>query len=200
MRFDSRRFFTAVLTKTALILFSLGLTLAHQTAIAAGDSLGLLDTNTLTNSDKTEQVFDFTLPTSTTKNLRLAELRGQPLLIQFTANWCSECESRIQELLTTLANNPEHRLLVIELAANRATAAPIARAIQQRIEQQSLSQQIDWLYDNEGHVGERYGIDELPVTLVLNHDGIPAERANKESTLETLIQHYEELQRAYPKL
>jgi peroxiredoxin len=95
--------------------------------------------------------------------LSLAGYRGEPVLVHFWASWCSVC--RLEEgSIQKLAAAGEHR--VITVATGSGDAAKVAGYLK------SKGLAFPTLVDEDGELGEAFGVTGLPTTFVVGPDGV----------------------------
>lgn len=107
---------------------------------------------------------DFTLPSDGQYNLRLSEQRGFVEVIVFWASWCRSCPVQLDSLnaLQEKYENYGVKVWAISLDKSRDDA-------QHYLAHKQLKFTI--LYDNAFEVSERYDIDDLPASLIVDRDG-----------------------------
>jgi peroxiredoxin len=108
---------------------------------------------------------DFVLKSVTGENLRLSEHRGDVVLVSFWATWCGDCRAQLtalNEWYDTYAN-AGFRLLAISLDRERADVRETA---------ESLGLDYSVLHDADLEVSQLYGVNEMPVAVLVDRDGI----------------------------
>ena len=120
---------------------------------------------------------DFQLRTLSGDPIRLSDLRGRVVLINFWTTWCTACVGELPELVALQKQNPENfKILGISLdyvpdddgdqKPDPATIRPkIARAIQER----GLNYPV--LVDEHNEVGGCFNGGELPTTIIVDAQG-----------------------------
>ena len=134
------------------ILLALGaLTLASAGAAAALPAMGAAAP-------------DFAAKSDSGRNVRLSELRGQVVLINFWASWCSPCRQELPLLnkIYTQYRNAGFMLLAVNVDDNRKDADAMLKRLNLRF---------PTLFDGSKKVAKLYGVDTMPATLVIDRDG-----------------------------
>lgn len=108
---------------------------------------------------------DFTLTTSTGDTLRLHDLRGQAVLLNFWASWCGPCRWEMPALQAVYEEHREHGLLVV--AVNQGDSE---KEVSVFIHDLSLTFPV--ALDDDWKVGDLYGIRALPTSFFVDRDGI----------------------------
>jgi peroxiredoxin len=107
---------------------------------------------------------DFALKSIAGTNLRLSEYRGEVVVLTFWASWCGECRHTLTALNSIVAPSGDGPVVLgINLDGDIARAASVA---------QSVGCRFPTLVDTRQQVGRLYSLDHLPLTLVLDRDGI----------------------------
>jgi len=106
---------------------------------------------------------DFTL-SSTKQNIRLAELRGQVVMLNFWATWCNPCRVEMPHLqkLYTQYKDIGFVVLGVNIDKNKTKAAKMAR---------DLGANFPILFDNNQKVSKLYSIKAMPFTMLIDRDG-----------------------------
>ena len=107
---------------------------------------------------------NFTLKSANGENIRLSELRGEVVLINFWASWCGPCRQEMPEL-AALQQRYRHlgfTVLGINVEQDRASAERVLR---------DLGVNFPILFDDENTVSELYDVDAMPVTVLVDRGG-----------------------------
>ena len=107
---------------------------------------------------------DFTLKALDGTNLRLAEQRGEIMLINFWASWCGPC---IQEMpqLDKLAQ--KYQPLGVQVwGINVENDSSAAKAYLSKV-----SVDFPILFDQDNSVSKAYQVEAMPTTVILDKDG-----------------------------
>jgi peroxiredoxin len=108
---------------------------------------------------------DFVLKSIDGHNLRLSEYQGDVVVLAFWASWCGSCRSALTEL-NTIASAPESdRPVVLGVNLDRSGGQGSSIA-------QSLNLHFPTLLDDHQVVGRLYDVETLPLTLLVDRDGI----------------------------
>jgi peroxiredoxin len=110
--------------------------------------------------------FSYTLDDGTT--LRLSDLRGTPVILNFWATWCVPCVEEMPELQRAL-DGAGGRIAVLAVNRNETRDA-IARFTGR------VNVSFPLITNTAGDISERYGITNLPITYFISSDGTIAVR------------------------
>lgn len=110
--------------------------------------------------------FSYTLPDGS--EVRLSDLRGKQVLLNFWATWCLPCIEEMPEIQRALDESGGN-LVVLAVNRNEMPEA-IAR----------FAPKVDVTFplipNIAGDIGDRYRVTSLPITYFINSDGTVAAR------------------------
>lgn len=134
---------------------------------------------------------DFTLKSNQGKNIRLSELRGQVVMLNFWASWCGPCrqEMPLLDKIYQRYTSAGFTLLGVNVEADPKEA-------DQLLKKTPVSFPI--LYDTSSTVSESYHVDAMPSSVLIDCDGNVAylHRGYKPGDEKTYIKHIKGLLRS----
>jgi peroxiredoxin len=106
---------------------------------------------------------NFALKTLGGENLRLSEYRGRVVLVNFWASWCGPCREQLPALqeLHDRYERAGLKVLAVNVEEDRGEAVAAAGGYTFPV-----------LLDAEHRVSRRYDIGSMPVTLLIDRDGV----------------------------
>ena len=107
---------------------------------------------------------DFTLKSNGGKNIKLSELRGQVVMLNFWASWCGTCIKQLP-ILNKFHNkykNKDFTVLSINIEEKTKKAARIAK---------KLNLDTPVLFDTYNHVSRYYTVSSIPLSILIDRDG-----------------------------
>jgi peroxiredoxin len=107
---------------------------------------------------------DFTLRTMDGKNVRLQELRGRVVLVNFWATWCGPCRQEMPHLnkLYDKYQSAGFVMLGVNIDDDPANAIGVAN---------KLGMKFPVLLDTDKKVSRLYDLNVMPSTVVIDRDG-----------------------------
>lgn len=107
---------------------------------------------------------DFTLKSRDGKNIRLSELRGEVVMLNFWASWCGPCRQELPHLdaLAKRYGRGGFTLLGVNVDANPEDAEKLLKEI-------PVSFPV--LLDSSSKVSELYQVDAMPTTVIIDRNG-----------------------------
>lgn len=107
---------------------------------------------------------DFTLKSDSGANLKLSELRGEVVLINFWASWCGPCRQEMPVLseLHDKYKDMGFTVLGVNVEENSAAARKLLR---------DMPVSFPVLFDNDSTVSKKYDVVAMPSTVLVDRDG-----------------------------
>jgi peroxiredoxin len=107
---------------------------------------------------------DFALKDLSGANQRLSEFRGDIVVLTFWASWCGPCRETLADLRAIDGDETDHPVVIsVNIEGDPDRAVSVAR---------SLGIDYATLVDDRQSVGRLYDVSRLPLTLLLDRDGV----------------------------
>ncbi len=113
-----------------------------------------------------ESAPDFKLSSFSGGDVRLSDLRGKVVLVNFWATWCPYCRDEIPSLVNLNAAMAGKNFQMITISIDKNGENAIAPFFNK------LGISLPTLFDPDGTVGKRYGITGVPETFIVDGQGI----------------------------
>ena len=134
--------------------------------ILVGLVFGVFSMTGLASSGLTGQAApDFALKSSSGKNLRLSEYRGDVVMVNFWATWCGPCRQEMP-LLDELYSRYQRvgfSLLGVNIDDNQSRAMDMVS---------ELGVSFPVLFDSRKEVSKLYAVEAMPVTVIIDREGM----------------------------
>ena len=108
---------------------------------------------------------DFNLPTADGGTVRLADLKGKPVLINFWATWCQPCREEMPAMQELYEQYRDRGLMILAVDMEE-DLRPVRRWIDQG------GYTFTFLLDSEGEQVKRYNINASPTSYFVGRDGV----------------------------
>lgn len=107
---------------------------------------------------------DFTLPSSKGDNVRLAEQRGQVVMLNFWASWCGPCrkEMPLLDAMYQRYSSAGFVLYGVNVEEDNTDAKKLLK---------ELGVTFPVLFDSESKASSLYNVDAMPTTVVIDKKG-----------------------------
>ena len=132
---------------------------------------------------------DFELNTLAGETVRLSDLKGKKVVLNFWATWCPPCKAEMPHMENYYSKNAEKDNVEI-LSVNLTTGENRGvKAVQEFIDAYELTFTIP--LDEQGIVGDTYQVYSIPTTFMLNTDGTISQKIvgpMDESIMEQLVE------------
>ena len=110
---------------------------------------------------------DFAAATLDGDTLRLADLRGRVVLLDFWATWCGPCLPEIAHLADVTGEHGDDEFAVVGISLDREREDLVSM-----VEERDLSWAHVWQEDGwDGEIARLYNVRSLPQTYLLDRDG-----------------------------
>jgi peroxiredoxin len=114
---------------------------------------------------------DFSLRDTSGNNVRLSDLRGKVVLIEFWATWCEACREAVPDLIEIYKNNKEKDF---EFLAVSVDEGPEAKdRVVQFIKEYNIPYRVAI---NGTTISNRFGVYTIPSIFIVNKEGILVKR------------------------
>ena len=107
---------------------------------------------------------DFTLRGADGRNVRLDELRGQVVLVNFWATWCGPCREEMPRLDTLYQKYRKSGFVLLGVNIDDDPHTALATAAK-------LGVSFPVLLDTDKKVSKLYDLNTMPSTVVIDRDG-----------------------------
>lgn len=129
-----------------------------------------------------DPVPDFTAMLLTGEQIRLSDLRGKYVLLQFWGSWCGPCRAENPQLVQLYARYHDRGLEIFSVGIEQS-----AGAWQRAIQQDGLIWRYHTMEDQNftGGLSQQFNIHSIPTTFLINPQGVimgvnhDVERLNK---------------------
>ena len=107
---------------------------------------------------------DFTLKSASGENLRLSELRGDVVMINFWASWCGPCRQEMPILseLHDKYKSMGFTVLGVNVEENSSEARKLLK---------EMPVSFPLLFDNDSSVSRQYDVVAMPSTVLVDRNG-----------------------------
>lgn len=124
----------------------------------------IITTSSLVAKEMDGKARDFTLPSRSGENIRLEELAGQVVLVNFWASWCGPCRKELPKLeeIHQKYKDLGVTILGINIDENRELSQKLLKDVEVNF---------PILYDHDNKVSKPYNIEAMPSTFIIDKSG-----------------------------
>jgi peroxiredoxin len=122
------------------------------------------DGNQLDGLESGQTVPDFVLTYGDGETVKLSDWRGQPVVINFWATWCSPCRAEMPEIVEAFERYQEEDLVVVGVNVQES-----ADKASEFAEEFQMSFPI--ALDSRGEIQQLYQVRGLPTTFFIDREG-----------------------------
>lgn len=107
---------------------------------------------------------DFTLKSRDGVNIKLSELRGEVVMINFWASWCGPCRQEMPLLDALYKKYKDYGFTLLGINVDENNEAAVKLLSQ-------IPVSFPVLFDPQSSVTELYDVDAMPSTILVDRDG-----------------------------
>lgn len=163
---------------------------AAEGSDGASGSAGGSDDNTETDSVGLQVgniAPDFQLETLEGEKIKLSELRGQRVMVNFWATWCPPCRAEVPDL-QKFYENKDIEILAVNLTGTESSRSDV------RTFAEEFGMTFPILMDENTKVANQYQIQPIPSSFMIDSDGRIQFKALGAMNYEMMVQEFEKMQ------
>jgi len=111
---------------------------------------------------------DFELLSVTGDTLKLSDLRGKTVILNFWASWCPPCKAEIPEMKKFYQKNKSNQIEIVGVNLTNTESSP--DVVKNFVNNNGIMFKV--LFDENGDVGDRYRAITIPTSYIIDKNGI----------------------------
>ena len=147
-----------------------------KTVMSTSLDSGKIETN------KGQVAPDFELLSITGNKVKLSDLRGKTVILNFWATWCPPCRAEIPEMQKFYENNKNNNVEILAVNLTNSESSP--DTVKDFVRDKGMTFNI--LLDKQGKIGNLYGIITIPTSYIIDKNGIIREKHVGPMSYETM--------------
>ncbi|MEF3331196.1 MULTISPECIES: TlpA family protein disulfide reductase [Oceanobacillus] len=159
----------------SLLLFLLTIHPAYAEGVQEGTEIG-------------DKAPDFTLETLDGETLQLSDFQGERVMINFWATWCPPCKQEMPDM-ERFYQGHDPIILSVNLTDEEMSTEKVGQFIQE------LELTFPVLLDKEGEVSNLYRIQPIPVTYMVDAEGIIQFKSIGALSYEQMMKQFEQMKK-----
>jgi peroxiredoxin len=111
---------------------------------------------------------DFTLSSLDGKVMKLSDLKGKKVILNFWASWCPPCKAEIPHMQSFYEDEKDNHVVI--LAVNLTTAEKNTANVEQFVKEYGITFPV--LLDSQGEIGNVYQAFTIPTSYIIDSNGV----------------------------
>jgi peroxiredoxin len=111
---------------------------------------------------------DFTLFSLDGKAMKLSELKGKKVILNFWATWCPPCKAEMPHMQSFYEEEKDHHVII--LAVNLTTSEKNKANVEKFVKENGITFPV--LLDSQGEIGNVYQAFTIPTSYVIDSNGV----------------------------
>jgi peroxiredoxin len=108
---------------------------------------------------------DFTLHDLSGNPVRLSEMRGKVVLLNFWATWCPPCREEVPSLVSLQEKMAGTAFVMLTVAVDDSGATAVEKFFRK------TGKRLPTVLDPDSHVSRQYGVSGIPETFIIDKQG-----------------------------
>jgi len=129
---------------------------------------------------------DFELPTLEGGEVKLSDLRGERVMINFWASWCAPCRAEIPDM-QEFYEDTDIQILAVNLTQTEDNYDNVPKFVK------NYGMEFPILMDEENSASTTYQIQPIPTSFMIDSEGIIRYKAMGAMNYDLMVQEYEKM-------